>query len=242
MEDSSRNCKRSDGGIESSTTAGFSKKMKTDDDDKLSSAESPKFRSSPPDSVKNSDDVWRFSSSGRAAYPTTSLNSSADRVVGEFSHSAAHSGGASGYSCFSNVESSEVAVKEEDSSGIADLETKSYETEGSSSTWIDNNKFRESSPSSTFKENRRDMADSSSSPPKPSTEKTTSTTTTASQISTPPPAKKKHLASAPTEEELDEFFAAAEKKDQKRFAEKYNFDVVKDAPLEGRYQWVRLKP
>ncbi|CAN1278523.1 Cyclin-dependent kinase inhibitor 7 [Linum perenne] len=234
MEDSSRNCKRSDGGIQSSTTAGFSKKMKTDDDDKLSSAESPKFTSPPPDSFN----VWRFSSSGKA----TSLNSSADRVVGEFSHSAAHSGGASGYSCFSNVESSEVAVKEEDSSGIADLETKSYETEGSSSTWIDNNKFRESSPSSTFKENRRDMADSSSSPPKPSTEKTTSTTTTASQISTPPPAKKKHLASAPTEEELDEFFAAAEKKDQKRFAEKYNFDVVKDAPLEGRYQWVRLKP
>ncbi|KAK9942149.1 hypothetical protein M0R45_007832 [Rubus argutus] len=28
----------------------------------------------------------------------------------------------------------------------------------------------------------------------------------------------------------------------KRFAEKYNFDIGKDAPLEGRYEWIRLKP
>ncbi|WCJ31115.1 Cyclin-dependent kinase inhibitor family protein [Euphorbia peplus] len=46
----------------------------------------------------------------------------------------------------------------------------------------------------------------------------------------------------PTESELNEFFNEAEKKMQKRFADKYNYDVVKDEPLEGRYQWVRLKP
>ncbi|KAI3675290.1 hypothetical protein L1987_84879 [Smallanthus sonchifolius] len=42
--------------------------------------------------------------------------------------------------------------------------------------------------------------------------------------------------------ELEEFFSKAEKYEQKRFAEKYNFDIVKDVPMEGRYQWVPLKP
>lgn len=46
----------------------------------------------------------------------------------------------------------------------------------------------------------------------------------------------------PPQDEIEEFFSVAEKYEQKRFAEKYNYDVVKDAPLEGgRYQWVRLK-
>ncbi|KAK7362656.1 hypothetical protein VNO77_04775 [Canavalia gladiata] len=40
--------------------------------------------------------------------------------------------------------------------------------------------------------------------------------------------------------EIEEFFAMAEKYEQKRFAEKYNFDIVRDMPLEGRYRWVRL--
>ncbi|XP_022135631.1 cyclin-dependent kinase inhibitor 7 [Momordica charantia] len=42
--------------------------------------------------------------------------------------------------------------------------------------------------------------------------------------------------------EIEDFFAEAEKYEQKRFSEKYNFDIVKDVPLEGRYQWIRLKP
>ncbi|KAJ8530108.1 hypothetical protein K7X08_036943 [Anisodus acutangulus] len=49
-------------------------------------------------------------------------------------------------------------------------------------------------------------------------------------------------AEIPPEAEIEEFFAAAEKREQKRFAEKYNYDIVKDVPLEGRYQWVSLKP
>ncbi|CAH9146028.1 unnamed protein product [Cuscuta epithymum] len=44
----------------------------------------------------------------------------------------------------------------------------------------------------------------------------------------------------PSAAEIEEFFAVTEKYEQKRFLEKYNYDVVKDAPLEGRYQWVRL--
>ncbi|XP_073127870.1 uncharacterized protein [Henckelia pumila] len=46
----------------------------------------------------------------------------------------------------------------------------------------------------------------------------------------------------PSAEEIEEFFKAAEKCDQKRFTEKYNYDFLKDVPLEGRYQWVRLQP
>ncbi|KAL0356816.1 UNVERIFIED_CONTAM: Cyclin-dependent kinase inhibitor 7 [Sesamum calycinum] len=46
----------------------------------------------------------------------------------------------------------------------------------------------------------------------------------------------------PSAAELEEFFAAAEKYEQKRFTEKYNYDIVKDVPLEGKYQWVRLQP
>ncbi|OVA10448.1 Cyclin-dependent kinase inhibitor [Macleaya cordata] len=44
----------------------------------------------------------------------------------------------------------------------------------------------------------------------------------------------------PSEEELEDFFSAAEKEEQKRFSDRYNFDIVKDVPLEGRYEWVRL--
>ncbi|CAN6541829.1 hypothetical protein ACFX13_018981 [Malus domestica] len=42
--------------------------------------------------------------------------------------------------------------------------------------------------------------------------------------------------------ELEEFFAAMEKESQQKFKEMYNFDVAKDEPHEGRYEWVRLKP
>lgn len=49
-------------------------------------------------------------------------------------------------------------------------------------------------------------------------------------------------AKMPTEAELDEFFAAAEKDLQKQFIDKYNYDIVKDEPLKGRYEWIPLKP
>ncbi|KAL6546088.1 hypothetical protein OROGR_009962 [Orobanche gracilis] len=59
-----------------------------------------------------------------------------------------------------------------------------------------------------------------------------------------PPAisSRKTAGSTPSDAELEEFFTAAEKYDQKRFLDKYNFDIVKDVPLEGKYQWVRLHP
>ncbi|XP_062010938.1 cyclin-dependent kinase inhibitor 7-like [Rosa rugosa] len=46
----------------------------------------------------------------------------------------------------------------------------------------------------------------------------------------------------PTELELEEFFTAGEKDIQNKFSQKYNYDLTKDEPLEGRYEWTRLKP
>ncbi|XP_073157342.1 cyclin-dependent kinase inhibitor 6-like [Henckelia pumila] len=44
----------------------------------------------------------------------------------------------------------------------------------------------------------------------------------------------------PSEVELEEFFSAAETKLHKQFMDKYNYDILKDEPLEGRYEWVRI--
>ncbi|XP_010066033.2 cyclin-dependent kinase inhibitor 7 isoform X1 [Eucalyptus grandis] len=49
-------------------------------------------------------------------------------------------------------------------------------------------------------------------------------------------------ASPPSRAELESFFLEAEERERQRFTEKYNYDVAMDAPLEGRYEWIRLKP
>ncbi|KAI8015929.1 Cyclin-dependent kinase inhibitor 7 [Camellia lanceoleosa] len=54
--------------------------------------------------------------------------------------------------------------------------------------------------------------------------------------------RKHPLAKMPSAAEIEEFFSTAEKLEQKLFADKYNYDIKKDLPKEGRYQWVRLKP
>ncbi|KAF9622507.1 hypothetical protein IFM89_031911 [Coptis chinensis] len=41
----------------------------------------------------------------------------------------------------------------------------------------------------------------------------------------------------PSEAEIDEFFSTAEKDEQRRFTDKFNFDIRKDLPLKGRYEW-----
>ncbi|KAL7094502.1 hypothetical protein ACP275_11G107300 [Erythranthe tilingii] len=45
----------------------------------------------------------------------------------------------------------------------------------------------------------------------------------------------------PSEAELEQFFAAAENNLHKQFTNKYNYDIVKDQPLEGRYEWIRIQ-
>lgn len=46
-------------------------------------------------------------------------------------------------------------------------------------------------------------------------------------------------ANIPSAAELEDFFSVAEQKIQKSFEDKYNFDVVNEKPLEGRYEWVQ---
>ncbi|OEL23198.1 hypothetical protein BAE44_0015783 [Dichanthelium oligosanthes] len=55
--------------------------------------------------------------------------------------------------------------------------------------------------------------------------------------------KKAKRGRPPPEEEVEAFLAAAENAMALRFAAKYNYDVVKDAPMDGgRYEWVRVGP
>ncbi|CAL9199247.1 cyclin-dependent kinase inhibitor 5-like [Musa acuminata AAA Group] len=50
------------------------------------------------------------------------------------------------------------------------------------------------------------------------------------------------VVATPSETELEDFFAAAEIDLRRRFTQKYNFDVVEDVPLAGRYDWIPLTP
>ncbi|KAB1207103.1 Cyclin-dependent kinase inhibitor 7 [Morella rubra] len=122
-------------------------------------------------------------------------------------------------SCCSSNESCEVV---RDSLKLMDLEAKSFETVDS--TYINNKFSRETTPSSELCGDSDEMDSLAMKP------------SSANHRRSPPVAK------TPPEEEIEEFFATAEKYEQKRFAEKYNYDIVKDMPLEGRYQWIRLKP
>ncbi|XP_060180383.1 cyclin-dependent kinase inhibitor 4-like [Lycium barbarum] len=47
-------------------------------------------------------------------------------------------------------------------------------------------------------------------------------------------------ANIPTAHEMDEFFTRAEEQQRRKFIEKYNFDPVKEEPLPGRYEWVKV--
>ncbi|KAJ9705007.1 hypothetical protein PVL29_003179 [Vitis rotundifolia] len=102
----------------------------------------------------------------------------------------------------------------------ADLEAKGFETENS--TYSDGRFSRETTPVSELCADSAEME----SPAK----------TTAAK-----PRRKSTAGKMPSTVEIEEFFSAAEKYQQQRFAEKYNYDIVKDAPMEGRYQWVRLE-
>ncbi|XP_020244216.1 cyclin-dependent kinase inhibitor 7-like [Asparagus officinalis] len=52
--------------------------------------------------------------------------------------------------------------------------------------------------------------------------------------------KRDLMAETRTAKEIEEFFTEAEREEKKRFMNKYNYDVVKDAPMEGRYEWALL--
>ncbi|XP_051120388.1 cyclin-dependent kinase inhibitor 5-like [Andrographis paniculata] len=51
-----------------------------------------------------------------------------------------------------------------------------------------------------------------------------------------------HLPNVPPALELEEFFSREEQLLQQRFKDKYNFDIINDLPLPGRYEWVAVEP
>ncbi|CAN4112227.1 unnamed protein product [Withania somnifera] len=108
-----------------------------------------------------------------------------------------------------------------------DLKAEEFETDNSASF---NGGFSENFKPSEHCGDSEDMESLSS-----TTTKKSSSTASADHRKPPSTAK------VPPEAEIEEFFAAAEKCEQKRFAEKYNYDIVKDVPLEGRYEWVSLR-
>ncbi|KAI4319322.1 hypothetical protein MLD38_032933 [Melastoma candidum] len=50
------------------------------------------------------------------------------------------------------------------------------------------------------------------------------------------------LRGIPTTQEIEEFFASVEEQQRKSFIDKYNFDILNDTPLPGRYEWVEVVP
>ncbi|CAA7045805.1 unnamed protein product [Microthlaspi erraticum] len=50
------------------------------------------------------------------------------------------------------------------------------------------------------------------------------------------------IQSIPSSREIEDFFAFAEQQQQRLFIEKYNFDIVSENPLPGRYEWVKVAP
>ncbi|KAL6993739.1 hypothetical protein U1Q18_011857 [Sarracenia purpurea var. burkii] len=122
-------------------------------------------------------------------------------------------------SCYSSNASSNL---EKESLKIVDLEDVSVQIETSTCNF-DPRGRRETTPSSEL-EAESDNLESTAKPTEADYRRRSSAVT------------------MPSETELDEFFDAAEKDLVKRFTEKYNFDIVKDVPLEGRYEWVPLKP
>ncbi|KAK8710338.1 hypothetical protein V6N13_145668 [Hibiscus sabdariffa] len=118
--------------------------------------------------------------------------------------------------CSSNIGSSEKKIIE-----FPDLEGESLQVE--TSAHLNFRERRETTQSSELRAELEDM-DSTSRPSETNSR------------------RRSTVEKMPTEADLEEFFAAAEKKVKKQFTEKYNYDIVKDEPLEGRYQWVRLNP
>ncbi|CAH9074335.1 unnamed protein product [Cuscuta epithymum] len=70
--------------------------------------------------------------------------------------------------------------------------------------------------------------------------KTPSSTTRVTNPNTNVRSVRSPLRNMPSADEVNEFFAYAEQQQQRFFADKYNFDIVNDSPMPGRFDWVRV--
>ncbi|KAL3525701.1 hypothetical protein ACH5RR_014073 [Cinchona calisaya] len=136
-------------------------------------------------------------------------------------------------SCYSRNGSS--AELHNNTSDSVDLEVEeSVEVETSTYQFENGIQRRETTPSS---EVQAETGELESTALRPSMSSETNSSRLRQRQSTDEEKKK-----MPSKAELEEFFSAAEKNLQQNFAQKYNFDIVKVEPLEGRYEWFRLKP
>ncbi|XP_062227535.1 cyclin-dependent kinase inhibitor 1-like [Phragmites australis] len=124
--------------------------------------------------------------------------------------------------CSSTASSVNVVVARDRSGGVAEAR----EDRGVESSVSDSG--REATPSSCSPGDLSDQESSEAAddPKHHRRRRATATTAVACRARTPPA------------DEIEEFFAAAEKAEAERFAAKYNFDVVRGAPLDvGRFKW-----
>ncbi|CAH2053332.1 unnamed protein product [Thlaspi arvense] len=152
------------------------------------------------------------------AVPSSSVASAADLAPGGFSvPSAGEDDDQSSSICCLSSESNEIARNSPTS--VVDLETREI---SEVSTSITSNFRKEENPAFLGE---------------------TTTTEMESPSATERDDRKKprEVDTSPTPAEVEKFLSELENDDEKkRFIEKYNFDIVNDKPLEGRYKWDRL--
>ncbi|CAE5967805.1 unnamed protein product [Arabidopsis arenosa] len=165
------------------------------------------------DSSPDSHDVIVFAASSSSIASSAALASDECSVTTAGEENDQCSSISSG---FFTSESKEIA-KNSSSFGV-DLETHEIKTETETSTFITSNFRKERSPVSEG----------------------LGETTTEMESSSATERKQPKVSKTPTPTEIEDFFSELENDSKKRFIEKYNFDIVNDEPLEGRYKWDRL--
>ncbi|MED6176240.1 hypothetical protein PIB30_086221 [Stylosanthes scabra] len=182
---------------------------------------------------ETSQDLIKFSASSFTDDQLKSRIASEETVPGEEEEERFSVSDQSPASCCSTNNGSSSWLHEE-SIKFLDLEVQSSHQAETLACYRDNQTRREMSLTSELGMNWQEVESSSmdNTNKKKSTKRTTMINNNSRFVQS---------TKMPKELELEKFFATAEKDIQKRFSDKYNFDVVKDVPLEGRYEWIQVK-
>ncbi|XP_031482271.1 cyclin-dependent kinase inhibitor 5-like [Nymphaea colorata] len=171
-------------------------------------------RRSPPVCVKETDGLTSAVNSARSGSVTVSLSCSSVRPSGDEAGDATGPGA-----------SAEKPVSESETAVEASFGENILEGDGRESC----RSVRETTPCSLMRNSENLEAPGSTTRPTNPSETNRRT-------------RSETHRSIPTADEMEEFFAAAERQQLRSFSEKYNYDPVKDLPLPGRYEWIRLTP
>ncbi|XP_059623875.1 cyclin-dependent kinase inhibitor 1-like [Cornus florida] len=188
-----------------------------------------------------------FKQKNSVSPPRTSGNSKRRRsnVVDSRCSSEASSGSVPASCCSSN---GSISVAKESLVNSVDLKEESVEFETSTYNINGRERRRETTPSSELRAESDNMDRSTAKTPSSelraesdnvdqSTTKSTGDDNSSHRRSSP--------EKTPSKSEIEELFVDVnilQKEHLKDLKEKYNFDFEKEQPLEGPYEWVRLKP